>query len=101
VFCLSADKLRSFIFFWNLDFQYFSLTFYIFFMDVSMPGLTNICRLCAIESSTSHLFDIYSAEGTNLQIEDKIVNCLRIEVLTYVFIYPTFKLAYIAQYTCP
>jgi hypothetical protein len=43
-------------------------------------SVADFCRLCAVEAKNGVV--IYSTEGVNLCLEEKIVQCLRIEVRT-------------------
>lgn len=48
-------------------------------MALQHKTIDNYCRLCAIESQSGVI--IYSTEGENLCLEEKIISCLRIEVI--------------------
>jgi hypothetical protein len=41
-------------------------------------SIADFCRLCAVEAKNGVV--IYSSEGVNLCLEEKIIQCLRIEV---------------------
>jgi hypothetical protein len=43
-------------------------------------SIADYCRLCAVEAKNGVV--IYSSEGVNLCLEEKIIQCLRIEVRT-------------------
>lgn len=47
-------------------------------MASPIKAIDDFCRLCAVESQSGVI--IYSAEGENLCLEEKIISCLRIEV---------------------
>lgn len=47
-------------------------------MALHPKTINDFCRLCATESQSGVI--IYSSEGENLCLEEKIINCLRIEV---------------------
>jgi hypothetical protein len=49
-------------------------------------SIADFCRLCAVEAKNGVV--IYSSEGVNLCLEEKIIQCLRIEVRTDVLSIP-------------
>lgn len=49
-------------------------------------SIADFCRLCAVEAKNGVV--IYSSEGVNLCLEEKIIQCLRIEVRTDVLPMP-------------